>query len=393
MAVALKINASGSDAPRRKSFVDFLNLVRGADSRDPRCQQYACQKALEESYSSGKVVQKGGGIWQPVTKAAMAESSGLVGGYLLPIDYSDALLNTIVEESFIFPRATIIPMFSREMQAPRVDVETVQTAGTNALLGGINFVWGSENAGTEVSDPTFRLGNFTAWDLLGYCVASNQWLQDAGAIQATPDAERPESNPLLKAEHYLIKNFGRAAAWYAELAFLQGTGTAQQMPLGVIKAPSTIQVARNTANLIKINDIVGMTSALLPYSWGKAVWACSPSALAQIQQLVQYFINVELGGMYKVHPKPCGVLSTFPLFITDKLPPMGTPGDLVLFDPSLYIIGMRQEVVVDVSPDDAFKNNQTTYRVWMRLDGKPMNSSPITLVDGITKASPFIALK
>jgi hypothetical protein len=64
--------------------------------------------------------------------------------------------------------------------------------------------------------------------------------------------------------------------------------------------------------LIKINDVVGMTSSLLPYSWTNAIWAVSPTALAQVQQLAQYFINIELGGMYKVRPHPCGVLSALP---------------------------------------------------------------------------------
>jgi HK97 family phage major capsid protein len=165
------------------------------------------------------------------------------------------------------------------------------------------------------------------------------------------------------------------------------------MPLGIVNSPAAINVARNTANQIKINDIVGMTSSLLPYSWKNGIWATSPTALAQIQQLAQYFINIELDGMYSVKPKPCGALSTMPLFITDKLPPLGTKGDLVLFDPSLYIIGMRQEVVVDVSHDDAFKTNQTTYRIWMRLDAKPELSGSVTLQDASTKTSPYVILK
>lgn len=374
---------------QRKSMLHWFSLVRGAcvykDSR-----QYKCQKELEETYESGKVVTKSQD-WQ-VTKAAMGENSGTTGGYLLPQDYSDALLNSVAEESFIFPRATVIPMFSKELQAPRIDSETAQSTGVNSLLGGVSFQWGSENVPTE-TEPTFRLDNFTAWDLLGYTVMSNQWLMDAGSIQPTPDAERPQANALMQAEHYLIKLLGRAAAWYAEAAFLTGKGAGQQMPLGIINSPATIQITRQTGSQIQIKDIVGMTSALLPYCWGKAIWACSPVALAQIQQLAQYFINIELGGMYKVHPKPCGVLSTLPLFITDKLPALGTPGDLVLFDPSLYIIAQRQEVVVDVSPDDAFKNNQTTFRTWLRLDGKPQLSGQVTLQDGTTKASAFVMLK
>lgn len=383
MAVALGSNASReSNAPRRKSFIDYLNLIRGADPRCPERNQYACQKVLEKDYGAGYV-----------EKAAMSGLSGMTGGYLLPIDYSDRLLETIAEESFIFPRAKVIPMFSAEMQAPRVDVETAPSAaGVSSLFGGLRFRWGMENVPQE-TEPTFRQGTFRAWDLLGYCTVSNQWLQDAGAVQRTAEARRPEADPLLKAEHYLLRLFGRAAAWYAEFAFLQGTGSAQQMPLGILNAPGSFVITRATTGVIAIADIVAMTSALLPYSWSNAIWATSPTALAQIQSLSQYFINIELGGMHELTPKPCGALSTRPLFVTDKLPPLGATGDLILFDPSLYIIAMLQDVVVDVSPDTLFQTNQTVYRIWLRLDGMPMNSNTITLQDTTTKVSPFVVLK
>ncbi|MCI0409059.1 MAG: phage major capsid protein, partial [Acidobacteria bacterium] len=209
-----------------RSLLDFMNLVRGAHSNNPERNQYHCQKALEEKYGAGRVVTKSSG-WQPVAKAAMSELSGSVGGYLLPQDYSDALLETIAELSFIYPRATVIPMFSADLLAPRWNVETAPTAaGIAPFFGGVIFRWGAEPALPE-TEPTFRMDTFHAWDLLGYCTVSNQWLQDAGA-------EQP-----LRAEHYLIRMFGRAAAWQAELAFLQGLGAAQQMPLGIVNSPAT----------------------------------------------------------------------------------------------------------------------------------------------------------
>lgn len=367
-----------------RSLVEFLNLVRGASPNNPERDQYRCEKVLEKRYGSGRVVEK----------ASLSELSGARGGYLLPQDYSDALLESIAEMSFIYPRATVIPMFSADMQAPRFDAETLQTAGISPLLGGVEFRWGAEDAPLE-TEPTFRAGAFHAWDLLGYCTVSNQWLQDAGAIQATPESPRPSAHALLQAEHYLIRLFGRAAAWYAEYAFLRGTGAAQQMPLGIVPSPATIAVARAGAGAIAIADIAGMTSRLLPYSWMNGIWACSPTALAQIQLLTQYTINEYVepreDGIWR-KPRPCGMLSTLPLFITDKLPPLGSRGDLVLFDPSLYIIAQRMEVVVDVSPDDLFQTNQTVYRIWLRLDGKPMTSSTIRLPDTSTTVSPFVVL-
>lgn len=384
--------ASAMYVPPQRSLVEFLSLVRGAHPHNPERNQYACQKALESRYNSGRVIAKEAGGWQPVAKATMSETQGLTGGYLLPPDYSDALLEVIAEESFIYPRATVIPMFSAELQAPRINVETAPTVtGVSPFFGGVTFRWGIERVPAE-TEPTFRMGSFFAWDLLGYAVVSNQWLQDAGAIQSTPAAERPSSHPLLKAEHYLIRLLGRAAAWQAEHAFLQGTGAAMQMPLGIIWAPGSAVLNRTAANEIRIADVVGMTSRLLPYSWNNAIWATSPTALAQVQLLTQYSINQYADPDGSPRPRSVGVLSSRPLFVTEKLPAMGRRGDLVLFDPSLYIIAQRMEVVVDVSGDDLFATNQTVYRVWLRLDGKPMTSSTITLADTTSVVSPYVVL-
>ena len=385
---------NGIEPERRKSFPDFLNQIRGADARSPEGMQYECRKTLEKSYGSGYVEKDAGSDeLRYVKKAAMSVLSGTTGGYLLPMDYSAALLETVAEECFIYPRATVIPMFSLELQAPRIDVETAPTArGDSALFGGVRFRWGLEDAPTQIAEPAFRMGNFKAWDLLGDAVVSNQWLHDAGAIQPTEGALRPEADPLLKAEHYLIRLFGKAAAWYAEYAFLQGMGSAMSMPLGIVNSPARYLAARAGANAIVIADVANMTARLLPRSWNSAVWACSPLALAQVQQIATYQVNTNPTDIDKVRPRPCGYLSSLPLFVTDKLPPLGNRGDLVLFDPSLYVIAQRMEVVVDVSPDVRFLNNQTVYRVWLRLDGKPQFSSTVTLPDLTTSVSPYVVL-
>ena len=378
-----------STAPRRKSLVGFLNLVRGASPHNPERNQSACQKALEKDYGTGYVTKAANGL---VTKAAMSVANGLTGGYLLPQDYSAALLETVAEESFIYPRATIIPMHSMEMSAPRVNVETAPTArGVSPFFGGVQFRWGMEDAPVQ-TEPTFRMTSFRAWDLLGDAVVSNQWLQDAGAIQPTAESPRPEADPLLKAEHYLINLFGKAAAWSAEYAFLQGEGAGLRMPLGMLRSPATLSVARAGAGAIAIADIAGMSGSLLPRSWGSAVWACSPTALAKIQQLATYQLNVSPVEANKLSPRPCGFLSSLPLFVTEKLPPLGSRGDVMLFDPRLYVIAQRMEVVVDVSPDVLFQTNQTVYRVWMRLDGMPELSNTVTLQDTSTVVSPYVAL-
>ena len=346
-------NGATDTLPSGRQFTGFLRAIRDKDYR-----------VIKDVYES-----------RYVSKAAMGETSGTVGGYIVPPQYTTRLMNVISENSFILQRANVVPMVDGvECRAPRVDVETNQTTGTSPLFGGINFKWGFSQAPAE-TEPTFRLTTLTAWDLIGYAVVSNDWLMDAGE----------------EGDEFLIRLLGTAAAWAAEYAFLQGLGADQSMPLGVVKAPATVTVTRAVASQIAAADVAGMAAKLLPYSWTNAVWACNPSCLAQIGKISTYIVNGDYGFAYGMGN--AGFLMSRPLFVTDKLPPLGALGDLILFDPSLYAVGMRQEVVIDLSTlGPAFPTNQTDLRCWLRCDGKPQVSGPIRIADGTTTVSPYVAL-
>src|SRR4051794_11982956 len=77
-----------------KSFKGFLKAIAIGD-----------RLTLARDYRSEYV----GGTTATVTKSAMSESGGAIGGYLVPREYSTKLLETLSEDSFIFPRANVIP--------------------------------------------------------------------------------------------------------------------------------------------------------------------------------------------------------------------------------------------------------------------------------------------
>ncbi len=345
---------------RRKSLPGFMQCIGQLKSRH-KADRDSAKAKLAKIYKSEYIT---------IEKAAMGETRGATGGYLVPVDYTLALMEVIAEESYIYPRATVLPMTTASMQCPKIDVETLQGVGTSSLVGGIKFVWGFEDAPLE-TEPTFRALELTAWDLLGYCVATNSFLNDIGPL----------------GERSLFNLFGRAAAWYMEYAFLQGYGADLLMPLGVANAPAAIKVTRNTIASIVQADIATMAGDLLPFSWQHAIWMCSPSSLAKIIQVTNYFVN-DSSSM----DGSCGSLLTRPLFVTDKLPPMGTPNDLVLFDPRLYVVGQRMDIAIDVSDQDDFQRNRSTYRIWLRIDGKPWVSKSIAL-DSSTTVSPYVLLQ
>jgi HK97 family phage major capsid protein len=84
-------------------------------------------------------------------------------------------------------------------------------------------------------------------------------------------------------------------------------------------------------------------------------------------------------------------LMTLPVLFTEKTPIVGTKGDLILADFSMYQIGLRQEMSLDKSAHVGFSRNTAHYRGILRGDGRTKHRSPITPMNGDT-LSPFVVL-
>ncbi len=327
-------------------------------------------KRLEEEYRSYPVDDKG-----VRTKAALGEASGITGGYIVPPDFYDKLLAIVAENSFIRQRAFVQPMASATLQFPFLDVSTVQSAGVSPFFGGVQMYWTEEAQTRTETEPQFKMMELKAHELSGYSVSSNVLLQDAA----------------FGLEKFLMQLFGGAIAWFEEYAFLQGNGVGK--PQGLLSANPTIAVTRANANQVGFADVATMYSRLLPISMQRAIWVHSPSVIPQLLQLKDganraIFISIDQGAT----KAPNWSLLGLPTFCTEKVPALGTKGDLMLIDPAMYVIGDRMQIEVAASEHVNFLKNQLTWRVVERLDGQPWLDKAITLQDGSTQVSPFVAL-
>jgi HK97 family phage major capsid protein len=192
-------------------------------------------------------------------------------------------------------------------------------------------------------------------------------------------------------EKFLMTLFGQAIAWFEEYAFLQGNGVGK--PLGMLNAAAAVTVNRQTGNLVQFQDVATMYSKLTPVSMSRAIWVHSPSVIPQLLQLKDganraIFISIDQG----ITKRPNWALLGLPTFCTEKLPALGTKGDLLLLDPALYVIGDRMQIEIAVSEHVNFLRNQMTWRVVERIDGQPWLDKAITLQDGATQVSPFVVL-
>ena len=305
-------------------------------------------------------------------KASMAEGTGATGGFLVPTEFRAELLGKDYELNVVRQRATIIPMRRRQLNIPVLD-QTGTTAGQPHQFGGILSVWTPEAAEKDQNDPAFRQIQLTAHKLVCYTRSSDEMLEDS-AISLEALLRGP-------------MGFTGAINWNEDYAFLRGTGAGQ--PLGVINAGATISVPRVAANTIGVADIMTM---LMRFQGSNPLWHITRSAMATLLQLNGPAANPGYIFIPNGRDGMPATLMGHPIEWTEKLPSMGTAGDILLSDWSYYLIGDRQQTTIASTNIERFRYDQTSWRAVHRVDGQPWLSAPWTLADGTAQISPFVIL-
>ncbi len=346
----------GNGGDPRKTFGHYLLAVRHRDAR-----------ALEELGSHFADWDSAG------SKAALATTGGTVGGYTVPTQFLPTLLSAAAEQSVVRPRATVVPMTSRSIQIPYLDVTNVPTAGDTAYFGGLVGRWTEEATTLNETEPAFRQLELVAHELSGYSLMSNALLADNA----------------VGLEALLVRMFGGAIAWFEDYAFLRGDGVGK--PLGVSGAAAAIAVNRANSNKFQLADAGIMLGKLLPgWSPSTTCWVIHPSVIPQMVQMVSTAAGV--GWLDNLRDKLPMQLLGLPVAISEKLVALGTAKDVLLCDFKHYVVGDRQEIEIAYSEHFKFTNNQGTWRFVCRVDGQPWLRQAVTLSDATSTVSPYVYL-
>jgi len=299
------------------------------------------------------------------------------GGFLVPEVLRSDVLALALETSIVRPRAAIIPMSSLRVPVPAVD----ESSHVSSVHGGIVGYWTEEGAAMTESQPSFGRVVLDAKKLTVYTEVDNELMADAPAFGG-----------------YIDKALPAAIEFYEDTAFLNGTGVGE--PLGVLRGTGLLSVTRAAANKIDWLDILGMVARLLPSSFNRAVWVASPATLPQLGNLQSKVRNQadtdNVGGSAVwltsgASDAPTGILGR-PLLFSEKVPTLGTAGDLCLVDFGHYLVGDRQVMSAMSSPHFKFQNDQTALRIIERVDGRPWLNSAITPKNGGASLSAYVRL-
>lgn len=323
------------------SFGEFLDAVRFGDSKG-RLQ------AIRNDLSMG---------------------TGSEGGFAVPEQFRDDLLQLTAEQSIVRPRAQVIPAGSPP-DAKITIPSFVQ--GASGVYGGATVAWIEEGGAKPKTDA--KLGEVTLepHEVAAHVVVTDKLLRNWGAASS------------------FIRNLLSQAMVSAEdLAFLKGDGSGK--PSGVIPAAGRIVINREVAGKISYLDLVQMRSRFLPNSVENAVWVVAQSALPQIMTLQDpngNYIFIQ-GDASKGIP---ATLMGIPIRFTGKTGPLGQVGDVALLDLSYYLIKDGSGPFILASEHVEFVNNKTVIKCFWNVDGKPWVEAPLKLEDGVTTASPYVVL-
>lgn len=296
------------------------------------------------------------------TAGHMEEGQDSLGGYLVPEDAYNDIMEIALEESIVRPRAQIIPCKKNALNIPTL----VDTDHSSSVFGGITCYWTGEAAAKQEKNPKVGGLGLRIKKVVGFVYLSDEFMDDSG----------------VQIEAFLRRSFGEAVAYYADDAYINGTGVNQ--PLGILNAPATITQAKEdtqAANTLQIENIFKMASRLLPQSHRKAVWLAHPDTLPQLGALTSDMRYIG-PGFYILGKE---------VVWTEKCQTLGMKGDIILADFSKYVIADRG-MTIDASKDYRFPYDETCWRFVLRTDGQPILSSPITPKNGSTTLSPFVVL-
>ena len=313
---------------------------------------------------------------ETLKNAAASSGEPASGGFLVPEAFRAELLSLSLEASVVRPRARIVPMETSRVIYPFID----DTSHASNVFGGVTGYWTPESGSMTDTAASFGRLALEAWKLTAFANVPNELIQDSA----------------ISFEAFIRSTFPQALAYFADVAFLSGSGAGQ--PLGILTAANAarVSVAKETgqaADTITWDNIVKMYARMLPQSLGSAVWVVSPDTFPELARMS---LSVGTGGgpiwlNNGVGGPPATILGR-PVVISEKVENLGDQGDINFIDFSYYLVGDRQAMTVSSSEHFRFQNGETSFKFVERLDGRPWLQSALTPRNGGSTLSPFVTL-
>lgn len=310
-------------------------------------------------------------------KRAQSMGTGSEGGYALPEQFDAMVRQVQAQEAIVRPRANVIPAGSppdAKLSFPALD----QTSGSN-IYGGVTITHTGEAITMTETSFALREVSLEPKEMSAYIVLSNKLLQNWEAAGA-----------------FATRTLSSAMAGQEDYDFMRGDGI--NKALGFINCSAAISYSRATASTVAFADVYGMLARMLMRGGGSYVWLASQTIIPQLAAMVDAGTHaVWLGGAGPANNAGAGPLPStllgIPVVFADRLPALGTKGDLSLVNLSMYLIKDGSGPIAASSEHIYFLSNRTVFKIVWNVDAKPWLTEAIGLEGSTTNTvSPFIIL-
>lgn len=363
------VGAEGMERDKKAGFKSFSHFCRDIAIADK---------------TSGRKISKELGVWETFyTKAAGTPSQNVsdaeAGGYLVPEEFRNQLLNAVEETNDLMPRCTPVAMQSNSVKIPFVNGFD-QSGGL--VYGNMQWTWVDEEE--DATPKSMKFGNISLnlKKVSGLAYISDEMLEDSP----------------MSMEGILRRAFTEGLNFQMNNVIIRGSGVGQ--PLGLLSSPCLVSIAAETgqaASTILFENILKMYTRIADP--GSAIFLANPNTLPQLATMS---LAVGTGGIPVFLPaggasgKPYATLFGIPLIFNRHCSSVGTVGDIILVNMDQYLLGMKagnEGMKFDTSMHVAFVASQMAYRVTMRMDGqcwwKQALVPPVATADTI---SPIVAI-
>lgn len=308
-------------------------------------------------------------------KTTMVEDSGNLGGWAIPEDFDNRLLQATVKASTFLGLIPRTPVTVPSGRWPYLDIFQTPTAGGggDAESAGITSQGRAEGGeyqetNAELDELEYRVNDA----ITGLVSVSKELRRDVPALEGLLQ-RLIAINDQSKQEYFVLR----------------GSGVAQ--PLGILNSGAVIDITPATNSLFSWVDALVMTSRLYALDESAVIWLFHPSVIPDIGTMevgtaggATFVANLSAG-------VPMPILG-YPGKKTQHLPQANNSGDVLLLDPTAYQIWDLGGAYLDFSEHVEFKTGKDVWRFGRYMDGKPLWPNVITLSDpqgGFTQ-SPFV---
>ncbi len=408
-----------------RCLTDAIRCIHIVSSRGAPAEQVAwASERLRHVYSDEKIEYKtdpatgkfnshvtrnlpGGGQETVIRTGTDSLGGGATYGYSLKPNYLGDLFRISRESEVFASSCRNIPMPNGiETKYPALGQYSAPTVSNGlinpAVFGGITLSYVNETTARPESDAVMEEIDFKAVDMVGATSFSRDYIGDN----------------FIAMDSIVTGMFGDAMAWMEDWTTIRGPAGGIG-PQGYFNSSALIQGgpnsnARSNANKIASEDLGWMLSHLAP--------CANPRWIAHRSTIPQLFILNNAAGTPVFQPNAsivqsdplsimsksavsgavttvAGMLLGIPIFFTEKVPQLGTVGDITLVCPNQYGLAEREGFEVGMSEHFYFSTDKVAYRFKKRHDGRSLWRAPYIDASNLTtpgsgwQISPFIMLK